>query len=149
MSEQPLLTGLRPHLNLATIREKYIQEPDGALTLFRIVDRFTVSGTTPEMPPALISFALVISFRAGEFRGPLEMRVKMISPSQSAPPMPETIVPVTFEAPDEKSAQVIGNLSLGVTEPGLYWIVVTLANEEYTRIPLKISYQRQPSIQTG
>ncbi len=61
VSEQPILTGMRPHLNLATICERYILEPDGGLTLFRIVDRFTVSGTASEMPVTQINFNLVKS----------------------------------------------------------------------------------------
>ncbi len=63
--------------------------------------------------------------------------------------MPETIIAVNFEAPDEKAAQIIGQITMGVTEAGLYWIVVTLAGEECTRIPLRIVYQRQPMVQTG
>lgn len=149
MSEQPMLTGMRPHLNLATICERYIQEADGALTLFRIVDRFTVTGTSPEMPPAQISFNLVISFRAGEFRTSLDLKLTMESESQSASPMQEASVPLNFEAPDERAANLIAKINLNLTEPGLYWIVVSLGGEERTRIPIRVVYQRQATVQTG
>jgi hypothetical protein len=147
VNEQPRLTGMRPHLNLATICERYILESDGVLTLFRIVDRFTIAGTTPEMPATTINFNLVVNFRAGDFRGPLDLGIQIVGTSEV--PMQEMRIPVIFEAPDEKGVQMIGQIHVGVKEPGLYWIVVKLGEEEYTRIPLRIVYQRQPTIQTG
>jgi hypothetical protein len=149
MSEQPMLTGMGPHLNIAAICEGFSQDANGAITLFRIVDRFTVTGNTPQMPPTQISFKLVVSFRAGEYRGPLDLKLTMDSQSQAPPPMPEISVPLNFEAPDEKSANMIGNITWNVKEAGLYWIVVRLAEEERTRIPVRVFYQRQPTVQTG
>jgi hypothetical protein len=147
VSEQPMLTGMRPHLNLATICERYILESDGVLTLFRIVDRFTIAGVTPEMPVSTISFNLIVNFRAGDFRGPLDLGICVVAPSEA--PVQELRIPVLFEAPDEKGVQMIGQIHVTAKESGLYWIVVKLAEEEYTRIPLRIVYQRQPTIQTG
>lgn len=147
MSEQPLLTGMRPYLNLATICERYILEPDGALTLFRVVDRFTVTGITPEMPITSISFNLIVSFKAGDFRGPLDLFLCIQSPS--AGPVQELRIPVVFEAPEEKAAQMVGQVTVSAAEPGLYWILVKLGEEEYTRIPFRIVYQRLPTVQTG
>jgi len=147
VSEQPLLTGMRPYLNLATICERYILEPDGALTLFRVVDRFTVTGITPEMPITSISFNLIVSFKAGDFRGPLDLFLCIQSPS--AGPVQELRIPVVFEAPEEKAAQMVGQVTVSAAEPGLYWILVKLGEEEYTRIPFRIVYQRLPTVQTG
>ena len=102
MSSQPLLTGIKPRLNLATICERYILEADGALTLFRIVDRFTIGGKSfQEMPPTPISFTLVVNFRSGDFRGPLDLRLEIVSPSKG--PVQELKIPINFEAPDEKA----------------------------------------------
>lgn len=147
MNEQPLLTGMRPHLNLATICERYILEPDGALTLFRVVDRFTVNGVTQEMPVTSVNFNLIVSFRAGDFRGPLDLSLRILSPTQTQ--VQELRIPINFEAPEERAAQLIGQITVSVGEAGLYWIVVTLAEEECTKIPFRIVYQRQPTIQTG
>lgn len=149
MNEQPLLTQLRPHLNLATICERYILEQDAALTLFRVVDRFNIVGTAPEMPETDLSFTLVISFRSGEFRGPLELSLKIQSPTLSATPPQEISVTLNFEAPEERAAQMIGQIRVRVKEPGAYWIVVRLSDEEITRIPFRVVYQRQPTIQVG
>lgn len=149
MGEQPMLTGMGPHLNIAAICEGFSQDASGAVTLFRVVDRFTVAGVTPEMQPTQVSFKLMVSFRAGEYRGPLDLKLTMESQAQVPPPMPEISVPLNFEAPDERSANMMGNITLSVTEPGLYWIIVRLAGEERTRIPVRIVYQRQPTVQSG
>lgn len=149
VNEQPLLTGLRPHLNLAAICERHILEQDGALTLFRVVDRFTIIGTAPEMPETDLNFTLVVSFRSGEFRGPLDLSVRIEAPSASAAPPQELSVILNFEAPEEKAAQMIGLLKVKVKEIGIYWIVVKLSGEEVTRIPFRVVYQRQPTVQTG
>ncbi|MHB1865863.1 MAG: DUF6941 family protein [Acidobacteriaceae bacterium] len=138
---------MRPHLNLATICERYILEADGSLTLFRIIDRFNVGGTTPEMPVTPISFNLIVNFRSGEFLGPLDLAINIVSPLLSA--VQELRIPVNFEAPAERAVLSIGQVNLTLNEPGLYWIIVKLAEEEYTRVPLRIVYQRQPTVQTG
>ena len=138
---------MRPYLNLATICERYILEPDGALTLFRVVDRFTVTGTTPEMPITPISFNLIVSFKAGDFRGPLDLFLRI--QSLSAGPVQELRIPVIFEAPEERAAQMVGQVTVSAAEPGLYWILVKLGEEEYTRIPFRIVYQRLATVQTG
>jgi hypothetical protein len=149
VSSQRTLTGLGPHLNLATICERYILEPDGALTLFRVIDRFSVQGTAPEMPPTALSFNLIVNFRTGEFLGPIDLAVTIISPSLAK--LQELRIPVNFEAPPEKASLSIGQVNITVGEPGLYWLIIKLAEEEYTRVPLRIVYQRQPMIevQTG
>jgi len=147
VTEQPLLTGMRPHLSLATICERYILEADGALTLFRIVDRFTITGTTPEMPKTSLSFNSVVNFKSGDFRGALDLGLQIIAENQSQ--IQELLIPVNFEAPDERGVQMIGQITVVVSETGLYWIVVKLAGEEYTRIPFRVVYQRQPTVQTG
>ncbi len=135
---EALLTGLRPHLNLATICERHILEQDGALTLFRVVDRFTIMGPGQEMPETELSFTLVVSFRSGEFRGPLELSIKIQSPSPPTSPPQELTVPLNFEAPEEKAAQIIAQLRVKVKEAGAYWIVVRLHGEEITRIPFRV-----------
>jgi hypothetical protein len=142
-----MLTGMKPHLNLATICERYILEQDGALTLFRIVDRFTVTGTTQEMPVTTLSFNLIVNFRAGDFRGPLDLGLQILAPSLD--PIQEVRLSIIFEAPDERASQMLGQLNVIVKDAGLYWIIVKLAEEEYTRIPFRVVYQRQPTVETG
>lgn len=141
------LSGLGPFLNLATICERFILEQDGALTLFRIIDRFNIIGNTEEMPATTVQFNLVTSFRSGQFVGSLNLGVTILTPSMES--VQEIMLPLNFEQPPEKSAPSIGQINLLVTEPGLYWLVLKLAERECTRVPLRISYQRQPMIQAG
>jgi hypothetical protein len=136
-----------PYLQLATICERHILEADGALTLFRIIDRFTVQGTTPEMPLTTIQFMVVISFRSGDFRGTLDLKLKIVDPSVN--PLQEISIPMLLEGPEERATQMFGNVTLALKEQGLYWIIVELDKEEKTRIPVRIVYQRQPTIVTG
>jgi hypothetical protein len=147
VSSQPLLTGIRPYLNLATICERHILEADGTLTLFRVVDRFTITGATEEMPVTTLSFTLVVNFRSGHYRGPLDLSLQIIDPDQRS--VQEIRLPVQFEAPEEKATQMIGQVVLAVKQHGLHWIIVRLAQEEYTRIPVRVVYQKLPTIEMG
>lgn len=137
-----------PYLNIATICERYILEPNGALTLFRIIDRFNVQGTTPEMPATTISFHVIVNFRSGHVLESRELGIKIVDETESTIQQ-EFRVPMLFEAPEEKAAQAIGQINLVVNRTGLYWIVITLAEVEYTRIPVRVAYQRQPVVQPG
>ena len=145
LNNTPLL--IRPHLLIAAVCERHILEQDGALTLFRIVDRFTITGTTEELPATALQFMLAVSFRSGNFRGKLNLTLRTIDPSVKT--IQELSIPALFEAPEERSTNLIGKVSLEVKEEGLYWIIVELAGEEYTRIPIRVVYQRQPTIVTG
>ena len=73
--------------------------------------------------------------------------LEIASPSKG--PVQELKIPINFEAPDEKAVQMLGQINVIVSEPGLYWIVVKLLEEEYTRVPFRVVYQRAPSVQTG
>ncbi len=80
MNENLSMTG-KPYLNVAAICERHIQEADGAVTLFRIVDRFAVGGTTEEFPPGVIlKFEIVVCFRSGSYRGRLDLTLTSIDP---------------------------------------------------------------------
>lgn len=136
-----------PYLQLATICERFILENDGALTLFRVIDRFVISGTTQDMPQTAISFNVVVNFRSGHFTGSLDLDLEVINPNIQMTQKMQ--IPASFEGPEEKAFQLIGNITMMVAETGLYWITVKLAGEEKTRIPIRVLYQRQPTISTG
>lgn len=79
VNDTPLL--IRPYLQIATICERHILEADGTLTLFRIIDRFTATGQTEDMPPVIVNFTAVVSFKSGDFRGRLELTLATLTPS--------------------------------------------------------------------
>ena len=145
VDNSPLL--IRPHLQIAAICEKHLLEADGGLSLIRIVDRFTVVGVDETIPTTFLEFTLAVCFKAGSFRGPAQISFQPISPSMIE--MPTIVTPVNFEGDDERGINLIGRVKLEIAEHGLYWIVVKLEREEYTRIPFRVVYQRRPTIQSG
>ncbi len=145
MSDSPLL--LRPHLQLAALCEKHLIEQDGVVSLIRIIDRFFIPGNEETLPPTILNFTLAIMFKAGNFRGRGEITVQPISPSMVK--MPQIGMSVHFDGGDDRGVNLLGQVKLEVIEEGLHWLIVNFAAEEYTRIPLMVVYQKQPTIQTG
>lgn len=145
MTENLLLT--RPFLQVASICERHILEADGALTLFRIVDRFTVAGATDEMPSTLLVFTLVVKLASGSARGRFNVSFSPIDPDHQQ--LQTVTIPALFEGDDEHSTTLIGQMKLEVKKEGLYWIKIAIEQEEYTRVPLRVVYQKLPSIQLG
>jgi hypothetical protein len=145
LSEEKLL--ITPYLQIATICERYILEADGALTLFRVIDRFMLSGPTPDMPPTLLQFTVVVVFKSGHFRGRLELTLATIDPSMNT--LSQVNFPTLFEGDDERGCNTIAQVQMQVKEEGLYWITVSLAGQEYTRVPLRVIYQKLPTVLTA
>lgn len=145
MSDQ--LTLSRPYLQVAALCERYLEEKDGTISLVRLIDRFTVPGTEDTMPPTILSFTIAIMFKAGHFRGRAEVGVQPVSPSGTN--MPEMKLTVQFRGEEETGVNMMGLVKLQATEEGLHWLIVTLEGEEYTRIPMRVVYQKEPTIQTS
>jgi hypothetical protein len=143
MTEDRILT--RPFLLLACICERHILEGDGTLTLFRIIDRFTVQGQAEEFPLTTLNFTMVVKFASGAMRGRANVSLSAIDPDKQ--PMQSFTFPILFEGEDERGTQLLGQFALQVKQEGLYWIKVLVEQEEYTRIPFRVVYQRQPTIQ--
>ncbi len=145
MTENPLL--IRPFLQVASICERHILEPDGTLTLFRIFDRFMISGPAEEMPATALSFTFILKLASGPVRG--KLAVKLTPLDISLQPMQSVTIPALFEGDDERSAVLIGQMRMEVKDEGLYWITVEIEGTEYTRVPLRVVYQRSPTVLPG
>lgn len=78
MSEQMNLGG--PFLTIAVLCEKVLQEKDGVPSIIRVVDRITISGHSPSMPPTQISPTLVVAMKAGMFRGMADLEIQPSCP---------------------------------------------------------------------
>lgn len=131
-----------PYLAMAVICEKVLQEQDGVQSLIRIVDRFfhrpTVQPGQP-MPPAILNFALVITFKAGEARGRQDLKVILEEPSGLTGQMQVTH-PVLFEGLD-RGVTLAMNLTSQFDKEGLYWFRILLDDREVTRVPLRLVYE--------
>ena len=130
-----------PHLAMAVLCERVLQERDGVLSLIRIVDRFTVVGVSKEMAPSPLQTTLVIVFKSGATTGKHIIRIRPIPPSGNA--MPEQEFPALFEGRD-RGVGIVAQIGFVLNEEGLYWIDVYFEDAIVTRIPMMVLYQRVP-----
>ncbi len=129
----------RPYLTAALFCEKVLQETDGVLSLIRVLDQVTCTGTTPEMPQIPIPLNLVIAFKSGFVQGKYVVQVRPNSPSGKA--FPTIDMPAFFEGND-RGVNLIGAMNFVVEEEGIYWFDILFQGELFTRIPLRVLYQR-------
>ncbi len=142
-----------PHIVIATFCEKVLLEPDGVLSLIRVVDRFTQTATGPEppdqMPPFIVSdreLRMVVALKSDKAKGRCAIKVVAEDPSGVRTPVGES--DVTLPGGNQGV-----NLNIGVNfafqHEGVYWFDVILdgpRNQEdqlMTRVPLEVVYQRQ------
>lgn len=143
---QPNLPGFSPggpYLAMALLCEKVLTEADGVVSLIRIVDRITVSMSGPkppsDMPPALVNLTLVLGFKSGFARGPYQVSVKAVGPSQQM--LNSFELPMLLEGED-RGTQMALNLVFQAAEEGVYWFEVYVLDALITKVPLRIVYQR-------
>ncbi len=142
----------RPYLCMALFCDRVLKEADGVVSVIRVVDRFTVSGNTPEMPKENIRFTALVSLKSGEYRGRAEIELKITSPSGKA--LPSTRFPINLEGDADRGVGVGSEMQLSVEEEGVYWFDVRFiglksAEQLLTRMPLRVAYQRMASASSG
>ena len=128
-----------PHLAMALLCDRVLQERDGVLSLIRVVDRFTIPGTTKEMPPSPLQTTLVIAFKSGATTGKHTVKLRPVKPSGES--MPEQEFPALFEGRD-RGIGIVAQIAFMLDEEGLYWIDVFFEEAVVTRIPMMVLYQR-------
>lgn len=138
MSEQENV--FRAFLQMAVFCERVLREADGVMSIIRVIDRFTANGATPEMPPQVIPFMVVISFKAGFIRGKQTIAIRPKSPTGKDLPAME--FPVLFEGDDDREIALAFPVQWVPPEEGLFWWDVYLNQELVTRMPLRVLYRR-------
>ena len=129
-----------PYLQVAAICEKVLSESDGALSLIRMVDRFTVAGQAPEMTPTPFSFTIFLAFKAGHFRGKATV---IITPTTPTGLQGQGLtLPVLFEGDDERGVVLRANMNMLIVEDGRHWFDVSILDSVVTRIPMMVVYQQ-------
>ena len=134
-----------PYLNAALLCERVLQEKDGVLSLIRLVDRVVITavstgGIAPDvLPPSVVSFHLLIVLKSGVYKGTAPVRLVIHSPSETQ--VGESSVDVFFEG-DDRGVNLILPMQLQINEDGAYWISVFCMGTLFTRIPLRVVYQR-------
>src|SRR5271165_2674203 len=134
----PVMGG--PYLTAAFLCEKALNEVDGVASFIRVVDKWTVTGTTEAMLPTLINATLVVIMRSGIHRGSSQLTIVPTTPSGAM--MPPIVVPVSFEGDDDHGSGFIQPIGFPAQESGLYWFDVSLDSQPLTKIPLRIVYLR-------
>jgi hypothetical protein len=134
-----------PYLSSALLCEKALQETDGVVSVIRIVDRWTVSGPTEEMPQTAIQTTMVLMFKSGFHRGPGRLTVTPISPRDARLLAME--IPVHFEGDEDRGVNVVIPMAFPVQEPGVYWFEVALDGQIVSHIPLRVIYHRVAPMQ--
>lgn len=133
-----------PFVNVACICQVPMQEANGVLSIIRVMDRVQVIGITPQMQPQpLQNLALVVVLRSGTLREQHTLRLVPVTPSGES--LPETEFKVLFEG-DDRGPAVMTPVGLVATEEGLYWFDLYLELQLLARIPLRVFYQRVPTL---
>jgi hypothetical protein len=133
-----------PYLQTASFCEKVLIEAGGVASLIRLVDRFVVNGSTPELQPTLLSFYMVVSFKSGFIRGKHTVKIVPFSPSKVE--MPTFQAPQLFEG-DDRGVMLAAEMKFQVQEEGVYWFDVYFETQLFTRMPLRVIYQQTSAVQ--
>jgi hypothetical protein len=64
----------RPFLALAVFCERVLREGDGTLSTIRIIDRFTIMDSPPQMPLTNLKFTVLIGFKSAHKHGPATIK---------------------------------------------------------------------------
>lgn len=132
-----------PHVAMALICERVLEEKDGVISPVRVIDRIMVHPPTgphasSTMPGVPLDLRLVISLKSGSARGRSTITLRPEKPSGVR--MDAIGFPVLLEGED-RGVNLIVNLGLQVEEEGLYWFDVLFEDELLSRIPLRVMYQ--------
>ncbi|MGB2800632.1 MAG: hypothetical protein WBC82_12405 [Dehalococcoidia bacterium] len=137
----PFETG--PYLKAAVFCEKVLREPDGVMSLIRVVDRVTITATGPDapatMPKTPYNITAVIALTSGQSRGRHEIKIEQEEPSGLK--KPPFLATVQMEGED-RSANVIVNMHLTFEMEGLFWFYVYIDDTLLTKMPFRIMYAR-------
>jgi hypothetical protein len=132
-----------PYLKAALICETVIDGKDGVLSLIRVVDRLILAAAGPgapaDMPPNEYPLTLVLMLVSGRARGTGELTL-LVEPPDGQPKQFWTNT-VFFEG-EERGANVVVQFNYKFEKQGLYWFHVRLDDEQLTRVPYRVIYQR-------
>jgi hypothetical protein len=129
-----------PYLSAALLCEKVLHEVDGVNSLVRVVDRWTISGPTEDMPQTAIQTTLVLTFKSGIHRGPARLTITPVTPRNAT--LATIDIPVLFEGDEDRGVNVVIPMAFPVQEAGVYWLGVRLDGQIVSHIPLRVIYHR-------
>jgi hypothetical protein len=133
-----------PYLLMAVLCQSARQDQYGSFSVVNVLEQLVAGTNDPNAPEKMPTFRfqgdLAISFASGDASGTHRLSVIPIQPSGAKlDPVEQRIA---LKGGDHR-ATVVSNVSIDITEEGIYWFDVRLDDRAVTRIPLRISYERQ------
>lgn len=144
-----VMANTKPYVAVALVCENVIEEKDGVLTAFRIVDTFFVPPRPPGLPPEVqagIAPTLLVGVKAGDLRGTFQLKLRL------RPPTGQTVDVGTQSvllSDKQIGANVIIKFQMAAEPMGLYWFDVYWDKDLLTSIPLTLAPQPQPTAETA
>lgn len=142
-----------PYIQVAAFCERVLTEPDGVMSLIRVVDVVTHSAHGPsapeQMPEVRFPLDMVLVFKSGSARGRHDVTITPELPSGE--PLPSLSASIRLEG-EGRGAVLRSRLDMPFRMEGLYWFGVQFDGRIITRIPLEVRYSRLttgPAIQQG
>ena len=136
----------KPYVQVATLCENVLTEPDKVSSVIRIVDTMYLS--LPEglqLDPNEVGAVMLkafISLKSGDVRGEYDIPIVFRAPSGKKAELP-TKWHVSFLG-GESGATLTVNFTLPVKEFGLYWFDVMWEGEVLTSFPVKLVEGQKP-----
>lgn len=132
-----------PYLLMAVICERAQQDQYGSFSVINILEQLIAGSDDPNAPERMPTFRLdanlVVVFVSGRAHGERVVSVVAEEPSGNRlPPVRQTIL---LRGEDHR-ASIVSDLSLDITQTGVYWFDVLLEERLVSRIPLRIGYER-------
>lgn len=128
----------KPYVSLARLCEKTLREADGANSLIRVVDGFSVS--LPPKPPEgfkpVLLAKLVVGLKSADLVGDYEVTIRLHSPTGAKSPR---TFPVTFPEGHSGGVTVQIDCALEVINFGDGWFDVEWYGELLTRVPFTVT----------
>lgn len=142
-----------PHLLMAALCEKVLQEQDGVLSIIRVIDQLTQTAVGPDapehMPPFIAqNLSMVVAIKADQARGRYGVRIRPEAPGGIQLPHVEQAVTLS---PGPGGMNLVMPMTFPVSEEGVYWFDVSLTaptgqpDRLLTRVPLQVQYSPQRS----
>lgn len=133
----------KPFVQLAVLCERAQQDQYGSLSILNILEQLVAGTSDPNAPDRMPTFRfkadLAVAFVSGELRG--ERALTIVPETPSGERMDPVTQQVEFRGEDSRVV-FISNLSLDISEAGVYWFDVLLEGRRLTRIPLRVRYER-------
>jgi Family of unknown function (DUF6941) len=130
----------KPVLVAAALCEKVLTEADGALSIIRMVDKFTIV-TPPNVPPDAkphVSMSLVVALRWPNVKAQGEVTVRVVGPSNKAHKVNDKKAPVEFPGGYTSGVNLILNMLVVVEGFGDCRIEVEWNGEYLAAVPFTL-----------